>query len=259
MARKKEEEKLNYNAELRRLKQQGPERLYLLWGPEDYLREQYLGQLKAVCLPEGEDSFSYKRMDGPELDMIELQNAIDAMPFMTERSFIELRDMDINKIKDTETFSAMLQDVPEYCVLAFVLDADYELDGRLKSVKALRQTAKELKFTNQSQGMLTDWLVRRFAAAGKRIELDAAQRLIFISGELMSGLIPEIEKVAAYAKGERVTVADVEAVANHIPEAVIFDMTEFIAQKKYNSALSVLAELLADKNNEPIAMLAMQP
>ena len=88
MARKKEEEKLNYNAELRRLKQQGPERLYLLWGPEDYLREQYLGQLKAVCLPEGEDSFSYKRMDGPELDMIELQNAIDAMPFMTERSFI---------------------------------------------------------------------------------------------------------------------------------------------------------------------------
>ena len=63
--------------------------------------------------------------------------------------------------------------------------------------------------------------------------------------------------MAAYAKGERVTVADVEAVANHIPEAVIFDMTEFIAQKKYNSALSVLAELLADKNNEPIAMLAM--
>ena len=34
-------------------------------------------------------------------------------------------------------------------------------------------------------------------------------------------------------------------------------MTEFIAQKKYNSALSVMAELLSDKNNEPIAMLAM--
>ena len=259
MAKKygKEEEKLNYTAAVRELKQQGPERVYLLWGPEDYLREQYLVQLKKICLPEGDDSFSYRRMDGPELDLTALRQAMDALPFMTERSFIELRDIDINKIKDTETFSAMLQDVPEYCVLAFVLDADYELDGRLKSVKALRQTAKELKFTNQSQGMLTDWLVRRFAAAGKRIELDAAQRLIFISGELMSGLIPEIEKVAAYAKGERVTVADVEAVANHIPEAVIFDMTEFIAQKKYNSALSVLAELLADKNNEPIAMLAM--
>ena len=48
MAKKKEEEKLNYNAELRRLKQQGPERLYLLWGQEDYLREQYLVQLKKL-------------------------------------------------------------------------------------------------------------------------------------------------------------------------------------------------------------------
>lgn len=69
--------------------------------------------------------------------------------------------------------------------------------------------------------MLIDWLIRRFSAAGKSIELEAAQRLIFISGDLMSRLIPEIEKVAAYAKGDRVTVADVEAVANHIPEAVV--------------------------------------
>lgn len=259
MARKygKNDEKLNYSAAVRELKQQGPAKAYLLWGPEDYLREQYLTELKKICLPEGEDSFSYHRMDGPELNLEQLRQAMDALPFMTERSFIELRDMDVNKVKDADTLEKLLKDVPDYCVLVFVLGADYEMDSRLKSVKALRQNVKELKFTSQSQGQLTDWLVRRFAAAGKGIELDAAQRLIFISGELMSGLIPEIEKVAAYAKGERVTVADVEAVANHIPEAVIFDMTEYIAQKKYNTALSVLAELLADKNNEPIAMLAM--
>ena len=251
MARKygKNDEKLNYSAAVRELKQQGPAKAYLLWGPEDYLREQYLTELKKICLPEGEDSFSYHRMDGPELNLEQLRQAMDALPFMTERSFIELRDMDVNKVKDADTLEKLLKDVPDYCVLVFVLGADYEMDGRLKSVKALRQNVKELKFTSQSQGQLTDWLVRRFAAAGKGIELDAAQRLIFISGELMSGLIPEIEKVAAYAKGERVTVADVEA--------VIFDMTEYIAQKKYNTALSVLAELLADKNNEPIAMLAM--
>ena len=102
MAKKNsKEEKLNYSAELRRLKDFGPERLYLLWGPEDYLREQYLGQLKKICLPEGEDSFSYKRINGPELDMHELLMAVDAMPFMTERSFVELRSVDINACKDS--------------------------------------------------------------------------------------------------------------------------------------------------------------
>ena len=181
MAKKNsKEEKLNYSAELRRLKDFGPERLYLLWGPEDYLREQYLGQLKKICLPEGEDSFSYKRINGPELDMHELRMAVDAMPFMTERSFVELRSVDINACKDSDKMLAILKDIPDYCTVAIVQDAQYEPDGRLKLIKGIRQCALELKFTAQSQGMLIDWLIRRFSAAGKSIELEAAQRLIFI-------------------------------------------------------------------------------
>ena len=251
------EEAFNYAAELRNLKECGPERLYLLWGPEDYLREQYLMQLKKRCLPGGEDDFSYKRLDGPALDALKLQQAVDSMPFMTEHSFVELRDVDINKLADAEACTKIISDIPDYCTVAFVQSTQFEPDGRLRFIKTLRAEGRELKFTQQSQGMLTDWIVRRFAAAGKGIELSAAQRLIFISGDLMSRLIPEIEKIAAYAKGDRVTQEDVEAVANHIPEAVVFEMTELIAQKKNNSALAVLSELLADKNNEPIMMLSV--
>ena len=256
MARKNES-KLNYRAELQRLKTEGPQRLYLLWGPEDYLREQYLAQLRALCLPEGEDSFSYHRFDGPEPDLQELSAAIDAMPFMSERSFVEVRDADLNHLKQAEAFDALLSDLPDYCTVALVQGVQYEPDGRLKLTKGLREKATELCFTQQTQGALVDWIARRFAAAGKRVELEAAQRLIFISGDLMNRLIPEIEKVAAYARGEVVTVSDVEAVADHIPEAIVFDMTDYIAKKEYNSALSVLAELLADKKNEPIAVLAV--
>ncbi len=254
---KKAEEKLNYSAEIRSLKERGPRRLYFLWGPEDYLREQYLVQLKKVCLPEGEDSFSFRRINGPELDPLILRQAVDAMPFLTERSFVELRDIDLNKLAQAEECLEILSDLPEYCTVAFLQSAQFEPDGRLKFIKGLRSVSKELKFTAQSQGMLTDWIVRRFAAAGKGIELDAAQRLIFVSGDLMSRLIPEIEKVAAFAKGDKVTVADVDAVANHIPEAVVFEMTEYIAQKKYNTALRILSELLSDKNNEPIMIMAV--
>ena len=257
MAKKREEEKLNYQAELRALKTRGPEPLYLLWGPEDYLREQYLLQLKKLCLPEGEDSFSYKRLNGPDLDPKALAQAVDAPPFLTERSFVEIRDADLNRLSAPEDCIKALSDIPETCTVVFVQSAQFEPDGRLKFVKTLRTLAHELKFTQQSQGMLTDWIARRFAAAGKRIELDAAQRLIFVSGDLMSRLIPEIEKIAAYAPGDVVTQADVDAVADHIPEAVVFEMTELIARKKVNSALAVLSELLADRNNEPIMMLAV--
>lgn len=259
MAKKatKENKKLNYSQEIKLLKQNGPQRLYVLYGKEDYLREQYLTELKSLCLPEGEDSFSFKRLDGPELDVNELSGAIDAMPFMTERSFVELRGVDINKLKNPEEYIKILSDIPDYCTVALVQNAQYEFDGRLKLVKFLREKGCDLEFVPQTQGQLVGWISRRFAAAGKSVDFEAVQRLVFISGDLMNRLIPEIEKVAAYAKGERVTVEDVEAVAHHIPEAVIFSLTDQIAQKKYDRAAETLAELLSNKDNEPIALVAM--
>ena len=251
------DEQLNYKAEIRLMKERGPERLYLLWGPEDYLREQYLLALKAFCLPEGEDGFSCRRLNGPELDPLALREAVDAMPFLTERTFVELRDVDLNRAKDPDAILAVLQDIPETCTVALVQNASFEPDGRVKLVKGLRTLGRELKFTKAAQGALIDWIIRRYAALGKGVELDAIQRLILVSGDLMNRLIPEIEKTAAYAKGDKVTVADVNAVASHIPEADIFDMTDYLAQKKPDSAVSLLAELLSDKNNEPIPVLAL--
>ena len=254
---KKNEEKFNYKAVVRKLKENGPQNLYLLWGPEDYLREYFLSEIKGLCLPDGDDSFSYKRMNGPDLDAVELQQAVDAIPFLSERSLVEVRSVDLNRLKDADAVIKVLADIPDYCTVVFVQGTDFEPDGRLKQIKKLRSIAEEIEFTQQQQNELTRWIAKRFAALGKSIEFDASQRLIFISGDLMNRLIPEIDKIAAYAKGERVTVSDVEAVAHHIPEAVIFTMTDQISQKSLNNALATLSELLSDKNNEPIAMLGM--
>ncbi|MGI5976499.1 MAG: DNA polymerase III subunit delta [Candidatus Limivicinus sp.] len=262
MARKssKSEVKLNYSAEIKKLREEGPKNLYILCGQEDYLREQFLAALKEECIPEGEDSFSYKRINGPALDLSDFEESLNSIPFMTERSFIELRDIDINKLKNPDSYVNLISDIPDYCTVAFVLGSDYEMDRRLKFVKALRSKGYEMKFTQQSQNLLFSWISRRFAAAGKSIGRDAIQRLVFISGDLMNMLIPEIEKVAAYAKGDSVTTEDVEAVAHHIPEADIFSMTDYISRGQYDSAAGILAELLADKsdkNSEPIYILAV--
>ena len=85
---KKKQEIQDYKVQLRALRQQGPGRLYLLWGREDYLREQYLLQLKKLCIPGGEDDFSYRRFDGAELDFQALADAIDAVPFLSERTLV---------------------------------------------------------------------------------------------------------------------------------------------------------------------------
>ena len=257
MAKTKEEAKLNYKLELQKLKAEGPASLYLLWGKEDYLREQYLAQLKAICIPDGESGFNYKRFDGPELSSAALREAVDAIPFLSDRCFVELRDIELNKLKEAQEIAELLSDIPDCCTVCFVQNAAFEPDGRLKLIKTLREKGCELKFTQQGQGALIDWIARRFAACGKRIDFEASQRLIFISGDLMSRLIPEIEKIAAYTQGEKVGVADVEAVAHHIPEAQVFTLTDLLAQRQINAAMNTLSELLAENEYEPIFLLAV--
>lgn len=267
---KKTEEKADYKTELRLLKREGPGRLYLIWGPEDYLSGSFLQELKSLCLPDGDDSFSYHRLDGPGLDPGQLQDAIDALPFMTERSFVELRDVDINKLGggdeegsgkkkggDIDKILAALADIPEHCTVAFIQNMEYSPDGRKKLVKELRKQGREICFDRQDEGSLKKWLQDHFKHLGKQADDEALERLIFVSGDLMSRLLPELEKVAAYAKGDRISISDVDAVAHHIPEAYVFDMTDQIANRRFDDALSTLAELLADRSNEPIALIAL--
>jgi len=45
---KKDKPVFNYNLEIKQLKEYGPERLYLLYGQEDYLRERFVDELKKI-------------------------------------------------------------------------------------------------------------------------------------------------------------------------------------------------------------------
>ena len=204
----KPDNRLNYGEVSRELKSGGPARLYLLYGREDYLREAFLGELKALCLPEGEDDFSYHRLDGKNLDMRELSDAVNALPFLTERTLTEVRGYDFARCRDAEAASLerLISDIPDCCTLVFVQDTDFEPDQRTKIIKAVAKYGKLIDFTSQGQGPLVQWIRKRFAALGKNATPDACLTLIYLSGELMNGLIPEIEKIAAGTAGELVTM-----------------------------------------------------
>lgn len=254
---KKYEERVNYSAAVRELKEKGPERLYFLWGEEDYLTSCFRDELKKRCVTGDTDDFCYHKF-GDDFSAAALSDAIDAIPFMSERSFVEVNGLNMNKLEETDLPDIInaLKDIPDYCTVVFTESSSFEPDKRLKFYKAFLPLCKELRFSAQDGSQLIRWIVRRFAAEGKEIDLAAAQRLIAVSGDLMNRLIPEIAKIASYAKGDRVTVSDVDAVAHHIPEAVVFDMTEKLSTGESNAAMGLLGELLSDKNNEPIVILA---
>lgn len=172
---------------------------------------------------------------------------------------VVVTDLDIFRLDEQQrtALMALLADFPEYCTLVLVYDLlPYKRDGKMKKLcAALDKSVCEVEFRQQERAQLLRWVKRRFAAAGHDIDDATADHLLFTCGSLMTELVPEIGKIAAYAKGRAVTVEDINAVADPVLDARVFDMTNSITAGKYDQAAQVLGELLR-MQTEPIVILA---
>lgn len=233
---------------------------YVLYGEESYLRDFCLAQMRKKLVPEGTDAFNFHRLEGKGLTVQVLQNAVEAMPMMAERTMVQVTDWDPYKLNEEQrgALIALLEDFPPYCCLALVFDQlEYKPNKTYKKLyAAFSAHVREVKFSQQGQGDLRRWVAKRFKALGHSIDGPAAEHLIFTCGGLMNGLIPEIEKVAAYAKGEAVAKADIDAVASPVLEAQVFDMTKAVTKRDFEGAADILGRLLA-MQEEPFMLLAL--
>ena len=246
----------NYSEVSRELKKDGPQRLYLLHGQEDYLLARFVEELTRACLPDGVDDFSFRELDGASLNMQELSDSVNALPFASERTLTIVRGYDINHCKegDQKALERIVSDIPDFATLVFINRGASEPDGRLKAVKLLRKYARDIDFAEQSGSALNNWIRRRFDALGKRIEPAACDALVYASGSLMGALVPEIEKIAAGTPGDTVSVADVERLAFRIPETRAFDMTDRLAERDYDGAVKCMSDLIT-MGEEPLLIL----
>lgn len=260
MAKKKEETYPGYEELRAALQSGGPANVYIFFGEETYLMQQAVEQLRALLVPAGFEEFNYHRLTGKGLTVQELTEAVEAMPMMSQSTFVTVTDMDVFKLDEAQRTAlvSLLEDFPEYCTLVFLYrQLPYKKDGKLKKLTAaVAVHTTEIEFAPQGRQKLQKWVRRRFAAFDKELDDNAIDHLLFTCGSLMDGLVPEINKIAAYAKGKRVTVADIDAVADPVLDARIFDMTNAVTARDYDRAAAVLAELLR-MQTEPIAILAV--
>lgn len=230
---------------------------YIFYGEESYLREYYLEELRKKLIPPGFETFNYHALEGKDLTVQQLAEAVEAMPMLAERTLTAVTDWDIFKLGEKEKLIALLEDLPPYGCVVFVYDTlEYKPNKTMKNLcKALETYVEAVEFPAASSADLLPWIARRFKALGKEIGRTAAEYLVFTCGGLMTGLVPEIEKIAAYAKGKTVTQADIDAVADPVLSAEVFKLSDAVLQGQYDQAASILGDLLK-MQTEPIMILA---
>ena len=225
-----------YSEEIKKLRSGSVARLYLLYGQEEYLKEVFADEIRKTLFPDGDDGFSYKRFSDSDFSVADIEEAVDAVPFLSECTLVEVRDFDINRYG--EQLLPVVSDIPEYCTVLFVQNSEYVPDFRLKLTKLLRDNYKVFNISVPGQNELTLWIRKRFSAEGKNIGREAAEQLVFLSGNSMNGLIPEIKKISSSVVSDTVTADDVKRFAHHLPEADVFEMVECLSQGRKAKAVN---------------------
>ena len=223
-----------------------PGQLYIFHGEETYLRDHYLGRLREAVLTGGLGEFNRHDLSARDMSPHALEEAVDCLPMMAERTLVEVTDFDLFKAgeKDREGYIRILSNLPDYCCLVFLYDIlEYKPDARTKLAQTVKAHSTVVNFARQSPRELVDWVRRHFKAQGKEIDSRLCEELIFLCGDLMQNLQQEVGKISAYAKGERITRGDIEAVATPQLSAVVFRIADAIGEKNYDKAAKVLGEL----------------
>lgn len=258
MAPKKEENK-GYEILRADLKAGTLQNVYLFYGAETYLCRTMLEQVRKALLPPGFEAFNHHRLSGKDITVQSLAETVEAMPMMAQRTLVEVTDLDLFKLDESarNQMIELLSDFPDTCTLIFIYDTmEYKRDSKMKKLcAAMDAHVCQVEFRQQESAALYKWVRQHFAAAGHDIDSATIEHLLFTCGSMMTNLAPEIDKISAYAKGQNITVSDINAVADPILDARVFDMTNCITAGRYDDAARVLGDLLR-MQTEPIVILA---
>ena len=240
------------------IKAGSPERLYFFHGEEVFLLHHYLNELRKKTIDELTQDFNAHRFTQETFSVQAFSDAVEALPMMAERTFVQVDEIDIFKMNEAERekMIEIFSDVPDYCTVVFTYEiVEFKPDKRLKKLwDAVSKHGTIVEFAKQSQRDLIAWVTRHFASFGKKISSDLCAYLIDITGGTMTALQGEIRKIAAYSGADTIVRADIDAVTEPVLDAVVFQMTDLLGTGKYGEALLKLQTLLK-MQEEPIAIL----
>lgn len=236
----------------------GRANLYLFYGAETYLTEQYARMVAKHTVEEGFDAFNLQRFDGQAVTAEELESAVEAMPLMSERKCVLVRDLDPCGSEGGRLLE-LIRAVPDTCVLV-LWQVTAQPDKRKNGWKELLSIAEEQgvcmafprKDIDDTAKMLAGGAKRR----GCRLDVMDARYLAEQVGNDLNLLIGELDKLCALAEGGEITKKMIDAACPKNLETRVFDLSKAILRQRAEEAYGLLYQLKVHRE-EPVAVLGV--
>ena len=217
--------------------------IYLLFGEEGYLKRQYRDRLTRAMLPEG-DTMNYACYEGKGIEIREVIDLAETMPFFAERRLIVFENSGLFKSGGTD-LADYIKELPESTSFVFV---ENEVDKRSKLYKAVKARGRAVELGFQDENTLKRWVAGLIRNENKQAGEQTIAYFLNKTGTDMENITKELEKLFCYTFGrDTITKEDVDAVCVAQITNHIFEMVDAVAQKKQKKALELYYDLLALK------------
>jgi DNA polymerase-3 subunit delta len=231
------------------------EPLYLLYGPEDYLRDAAARAIADLALKDAAlREFNETAYSLSGADVQQAIAAAEQLPMMAARRVVRVTDFARLREADEGALVRYITRPAESTTVIFIADA---LDKRLKLSKQLLNVCTSVEFAALSDAELAAWAKSRL----KDLRADADERtlrqIIALVGQSVRRLATELEKLSTAAlPSGHISMELVEALVGRSRELSNFELTDHLLARNRRRALETLGRLL-DDGVEPLMLTGL--
>lgn len=186
--------------------------------------------------------------EGEELTAAKFSEAVDTLPFLSEKKLIIIR----SAFQDTPTdelkkISEKIPEIQDHCVVVFV--ERKKADLRTSLYKALKKHGQIMDFPIMDKPELATWISNEMQKKGARISQRNTGYLAETVGPNLWQMSHEIEKLTLKAEGSEITEEDIDKLVSPNIETTIFKLTDHLAQKNRRQSIGTLKNLIDSGEN----------
>ena len=164
--------------------------IYLLFGEEGYLKRQYRDRLTRAMLPEG-DTMNYACYEGKGIEIREVIDLAETMPFFAERRLIVFENSGLFKSGGTD-LADYIKELPESTSFVFV---ENEVDKRSKLYKAVKARGRAVELGFQDENTLKRWVAGLIRNENRQAGEQTIAYFLNKAGTDMENITKELEKL----------------------------------------------------------------
>lgn len=243
--------------------------IYFIYGDEKYLVKKYTMSLINKVVGKNPSEFDFQNLNS-DTDVEEIFGAVEQLPMFSEYKCVCVNDYDIDTLaeSDYKQLESYCSDLPEKVVLVFTQptlipnskksqnSGDKKSNKTKRFLEIVEKYGTVLELQKKGDIALEKQLVSWAEKNGCTLTQINASKIIAMSGNDMTTLKNEIDKLSAYANNSEITYEIIKMLSIKNSEARIFVLSDCIAKNNFNGAYQQLYQLF-EQNEKPEIILSV--